>query len=951
MLNVKQNIRKFISLCVVMFFLAGIFLFQPASAAFTWTQTSHDDFINNTLTHIDIESTLGEAKLSTLGNFINEKWTANGVAISNRSGSQSTPKVINDGAGNEIVVWFDGASDNLYAQKIDSTGRLLWGSDAGVAVTTAGVVSNPQMISDGAGGAIISWDDHRGATYDVYAQRINSSGATQWTASGVVISNATSHQRYNRITTDGSGGAIITWRDQRSGQSEISAQRISSAGSVQWTANGIAITNLGYGAGDPEIVSTGSGNAVITWVENRSSSNDIYAQKVNSSGTAQWTANGVVVCNAVNSQDLPKIISDGSTGVIITWLDSRAAPTNIYAQKLDTTGAVPTGASWVANGVNVSPTLSQSALQITTDGLGGIIITWQENLNIYAQRIDTTGAVPTGGSWRDNGLGITITADQQIEPQIVSDNSNGAIIAWHEINSSGDFVYTQKINSNGEKFWASNGEAISLDLSGFTDLSMAFDGTSGAYIVFQDYNSTSKLYTQNIENSADSLYNLTGTMLSNIYDAGASTLFKTISWTETLPANTDITFETRTAPDNIPTIWRDDFNDGNVDNVINGDIAFPEWDDLSFAWPPTEIAGILTFVDPEPVTIENTDDYYFQIDTGYPADYFPGGSTVTAGITIITESPTAELYMFVDGWDIDSGYTSTKNSEVEISYTSALNEPFNTVGFDVYLLDHQAEDNDQFLINYLIIEPPIGEITWSSWSADLTDSDGSTITSPAGRYIQYRANFSTTDSAATPTLSDVTITDNDGSLSGDVNITATLDPSISFVLKKPNNEVITSQYSCNLGTLTTNAIQTCGFSAQVTTNIGTGYTGYIEQDHPFQTTANGETHPIPGPAGVVVEANDALTGFGEYGVGILTTDNTSWQQFSGTCASYDGLTTDLPAQAITGNNDRNIFANYTAALNGIDHGLTYFCSGVRITYATPPGTYSHMLTVTVVGNF
>jgi hypothetical protein len=175
-----------------------------------------------------------------------------------------------------------------------------------------------------------------------------------------------------------------------------------------------------------------------------------------------------------------------------------------------------------------------------------------------------------------------------------------------------------------------------------------------------------------------------------------------------------------------------------------------------------------------------------------------------------------------------------------------------------------------------------------------------------------------------------------------VNITATLDPSISLALDAS---------SCQLGLLTVDAIQTCGYTATVTTNIGTGYTGYIEQNHPFQTTVNGVTHAIPDPVGVVVEGTDALTGFGEYGIGIQTDDNTSWPEFSGTCASYDALTTDLPAQAITGNNSRNIFATYTAALNGIDHGVTSFCSGTRITYETPPGNYDQLVTITVVGNF
>jgi hypothetical protein len=45
--------------------------------------------------------------------------------------------------------------------------------------------------------------------------------------------------------------------------------------------------------------------------------------------------------------------------------------------------------------------------------------------------------------------------------------------------------------------------------------------------------------------------------------------------------------------------------------------------------------------------------------------------------------------------------------------------------------------------------------TWSAFSAELSDQSGSTIASPAGRYLQYRLTFSTSDPVATPTLADI----------------------------------------------------------------------------------------------------------------------------------------------------------------------------------------------------
>jgi len=48
--------------------------------------------------------------------------------------------------------------------------------------------------------------------------------------------------------------------------------------------------------------------------------------------------------------------------------------------------------------------------------------------------------------------------------------------------------------------------------------------------------------------------------------------------------------------------------------------------------------------------------------------------------------------------------------------------------------------------------------TWSDWSEELQDSEGSQIPSPPARFLQYRANLYTSDSARTPVLKRVSIT-------------------------------------------------------------------------------------------------------------------------------------------------------------------------------------------------
>lgn len=117
-----------------------------------------------------------------------------------------------------------------------------------------------QIISDGSAGAIITWYDYRsGSNYDIYAQRVDSAGVVQWTVDGVAICTNPGNQEWPQIISDGSAGAIITWHDDRSGNWDIYAQRVDSVGAVQWTADGVAICTAPGDQYSPQMISDGSG--------------------------------------------------------------------------------------------------------------------------------------------------------------------------------------------------------------------------------------------------------------------------------------------------------------------------------------------------------------------------------------------------------------------------------------------------------------------------------------------------------------------------------------------------------------------------------------------------------------------------------------------------------------------------------------------------------------------
>jgi hypothetical protein len=203
----------------------------------------------------------------------------------------------------------------------------------------------PTSASDGDGGAIITWMDYRdGSAYYIYAQRIDGNGDIQWPENGVALNTLQYGGNHPTIVSD-DGGAIISWEDIREGSLnyDIYAQKINAAGIVQWTENGVAICRATENQVMPKIISDGSGGAIITWGDKRGGGafGDIYAQKINTSGVVQWETDGVAICTAVKDQNTPTLVGDGSAGAIITWGDKRndfVSAFDIYTQQVSLNG-------------------------------------------------------------------------------------------------------------------------------------------------------------------------------------------------------------------------------------------------------------------------------------------------------------------------------------------------------------------------------------------------------------------------------------------------------------------------------------------------------------------------------------------------------------------------------------------------------------------------------------
>ena len=378
---------------------------------------------------------------------------------------------------------------------------------------------NPASTTDSSGGAIVTWQDFRNGKYEIYAQRVNAAGDAVWTPNGVPI--CVQDSNYNpAITYDGIGGAIITWQSYRgSATADIYAQRIDSNGVVQWTANGVALCVVVFDQNTITMVNDDNGGAILTWRDYRSNIGlaDIYAQRVSPTGAMLWVANGVSVCNQAAEQGAPKLISDGTGGAYVTWSDNRAGDYDIYTQRISAGGAP----QWTTNGVATCTSASdQLTPSICSDGAAGVIIAWSDfrsttDFNIYAQRQGPAGGIV----WTVDGIVMNNNvAYAETEPQIISDELGGAIISWTDYRTGvlAD-IYAQRCSSTGAVQWTATGVTICTAVNDQIKSQLVSDGNNGAYITWEDHRNAGNadIYVQRIGSNAALNWSANGVAVSD----------------------------------------------------------------------------------------------------------------------------------------------------------------------------------------------------------------------------------------------------------------------------------------------------------------------------------------------------------------------------------------------------------------------------------------------------
>jgi|GEM_PF-1821704 len=352
--------------------------------------------------------------------------------------------------------------------------------------TATGQQDMPKGCSDGADGAIITWEDARSSTYQVYAQHLDASGKATWTANGVKLAtpaNGIFAQTMPIITTDDSGGAYIVWQDGRFSTafgSCIFAQHIRANGTLAYPDSALPVAIGVNGCANPTLCDDARGGAYVAWEDNRSSfiasRPDIWMNRL-------WPGGIKFGLTITGTKGVIKKVNIGSFGhpKYLTFL-------------YDTSTTFP-------------PYLTNQYLDIP--GEGSFLISSARGDTLELKNYPALGTYPYSVRGL-MGWVVDTFQNKQTGPSVVSDGTGGCYLAWTSNATSPNGIYATRIDSTGTALWdpAPNpGFLIYKSTNVFNPSKNVWLNRDGnelllAWEVTNSQNSSQEVYAQRMRNSS-----------------------------------------------------------------------------------------------------------------------------------------------------------------------------------------------------------------------------------------------------------------------------------------------------------------------------------------------------------------------------------------------------------------------------------------------------------------
>ena len=392
----------------------------------------------------------------------------NGVALAQQQGTQISINMCTDSLGGVYVTWQDkrgGVDDDIYGTHVDANYNII-SPGSGVPIVVQGGTQSAKSIEyAGNNEAFICWSDSRqGENIDIYGQRLDVSMSPLFQENGIPIANSLDPETRPRTTFVNNTTSLVTWKygDE---SARILYQFVNNSGLV--FAEAKPVSNFNAIQTSPRVKRSSDGSVFISWKDLRFDpvDGDIFMQKVNPAGDAQW-GDGIQIDLTEGVNFSGRFAANSIGGVDIFWEKGVFPDVDILFQSLDQNGTPQSNSPIVVSdedGYQFAPNImkgaSDSVFVVYADQGSG-------SIDLKVSYFKGVSSLVEGGS-----LLAVKGLDGDIKYNVGFKNSDESIILMWEDNRESKKLYGNVLSEgelshfNGNQISFSDNSSTEIDLS------------------------------------------------------------------------------------------------------------------------------------------------------------------------------------------------------------------------------------------------------------------------------------------------------------------------------------------------------------------------------------------------------------------------------------------------------------------------------------------------------
>ncbi|MDO9280605.1 MAG: sialidase family protein [Pseudomonadota bacterium] len=316
----------------------------------------------------------------------------------------------------------------------------------------------------------VAWQDDRDGVPGIWFNASADTGAT-WMTADVKLDIGEVGAFAPDIACSGDS-IYVVWEDERDGDLRYRNiyVNVSSDGGRTWLEADVRLDGDIEGEAmslGPRVVAAGD-SAYVAWFDSRDGAYDIYVQATRDGGATWLEAPTRVDTDAAGEaySAWPRLAADDDGRVVVTWEDSRAGASDIYAN-VSTDGGESFGAEDARLDGGEEGGESNSFLPSLAMAGGNAYVVWHDERNGDNRDVYVNASSDGGESWQDEPSRVDSDAAGQsdaINP-VVAAVGDRVHIAWQDDRSGGYDIY-HRFSRDGGAEWAAEEVRMDRDAGG-----------------------------------------------------------------------------------------------------------------------------------------------------------------------------------------------------------------------------------------------------------------------------------------------------------------------------------------------------------------------------------------------------------------------------------------------------------------------------------------------------